>query len=131
VPPVQFFIAYRIGHDLVSNKVGSFSTADIFRSEAFFDISSDTGSGSPDAVRSKRFEIRTSLNAACNARVVQFCAVHMIADFPPPWPMRIVLSSGIRIRSKGCKPLAVAAWHADWQSPSTLCTTAAQRTRGM
>jgi hypothetical protein len=49
---LQFDIAYRLGHDLVSNKVGTFTTAKIFRGEAFFDITSDAGSATPDAVRS-------------------------------------------------------------------------------
>jgi hypothetical protein len=69
VPPVQFFIAYRLGHDLVSNKVGSFNTQDIFRGEVFFNINSDTGSGTPAAVCSKRLQHSTCLRSApSNAR---------------------------------------------------------------
>jgi hypothetical protein len=67
VLPVQFIIAYRLGHDLVSNKVGSFNTQNIFRGETFFNINSDTGSGTPSAVRSKRFARSTCLRSDVDA----------------------------------------------------------------
>jgi hypothetical protein len=67
VPPVQFSIAYRLGHDIVSNKVGSFKTQDIFRAETFFNISADTGSGTPSAVRSKRLAKSTCLRSGVDA----------------------------------------------------------------
>jgi hypothetical protein len=49
---LQFFIAYRLGHDLISDKVGSFDTAKLFAAESFFDVNSDAGAANPDKVRS-------------------------------------------------------------------------------
>jgi hypothetical protein len=109
--PVQFFIAYRMGHDLVSNKVGSFSTADIFRSETFFDIRSEAGSGSPDAVRSKRFANSMSSNFACNAWCMHesfSSAWCMIADVPPT----LASENGAFVQHKNVQqsPQAALCW---------------------
>ena len=49
---VQFDIAYRLGHDLVSEKVGSFTLKKLFRAEAFFGVDHDGGSSDPAFVRS-------------------------------------------------------------------------------
>jgi hypothetical protein len=48
---VQFFIAYRLGHDLISNKVGSFQTAKLFAAESFYEVNSDAGAVKPNQVR--------------------------------------------------------------------------------
>lgn len=45
---VEFFIAYRFGHDLIGDRIGSFKVNEIFNGEKFFGIDSAAGSGDPD-----------------------------------------------------------------------------------
>lgn len=50
---VEFFLAYRFGHDLVPDQIGSFDMISIFSSESFFDIKSSNGTATPAEVNTK------------------------------------------------------------------------------
>ena len=50
---VEFMIAYRFGHDIILNDIGTFKTQKIFDGEKFFSIASADGSSDPSGVTAK------------------------------------------------------------------------------
>ena len=113
---MQFDIAYRLGHDLIGENVGSFKLARIFGAEAFCGINSDAGSGDPALVRHAAQRCMPSLIhliCLCDAFCVTLllCCLHTMLGW-----LSTSLTACSGISSCVCSADRVLVW-CTWELP--------------